>query len=242
MRDHEVVRRFDLLRLSRGDYWIIIKCGLLIAASAFVVAGVLAVVTSTESWSYVCTPPLIGILYSLWMTWAAGKRLTPTQRDRLTTQVMLIRQCEALRAASNSAAADLETTQARIKILIELTLRMRHVDADRLAERIAEVEETIKTLELRVRTNELLVAGYDHEYQRLEVEIEALDIVQGSSGAGLESKLAELAGLEENVAQRRQRVLAAREVVELLTGTRRVSSAREQESVQERVTKLTPMS
>jgi len=56
MRDHEVVRRFDLLRLSRGDYWIIIKCGLLIAASAFVVAGILAVVTSTESWSYVCTP------------------------------------------------------------------------------------------------------------------------------------------------------------------------------------------
>lgn len=155
---------------------------------------------------------------------------------------MLIRQCEALRAASHSAAADLEATQARIKILIELALRMRHVDADRLAERIVEIEETIKTLELRVRTNELLVAGYDHEYQRLEVEIEALDIVQGSSGAGLESKLAELAGLEENVAQRRQRVLAAREVVELLTGTRRVSSAREQESVQERVTKLTPMS
>ena len=108
MRDQDTIRRFDLLELSQDDYWIILKCGVLIAILAYIVAGILAATTGAESWVYVSMPPTVGVLYSLWMIWAAHGRLTPAQRARLTKQRHLTRRRQRMQEASDEAAADRE--------------------------------------------------------------------------------------------------------------------------------------
>jgi hypothetical protein len=74
MRDEAVVRRFDLLELSPGDYWIVVKCGLLIMTLAYIIAGLITASTGEESWLFVFTPPAVGVVYSAWMIWAAHRR------------------------------------------------------------------------------------------------------------------------------------------------------------------------
>lgn len=216
MRDQDVLRRFDLLELSLKDYWTVFKCGLLITTLAYVGAGIIAASTETESWFFVFAPPLIGLLYAVWMVYAANRRLTPPQRERLTEQRDLLERHEASKAASDATSADLMTTQARINHLLDLALRMKRLDAESLPERMAEVEGVIKMLERRVRTDGLLIAGYDHECQLLAVEIEALDIVLSDEGTALDAKLADLAALEESIRDGRRRRAAELEVSRFL--------------------------
>jgi len=216
MRDEEVVRRFDLLELSPGDYWIVAKCGLLIMTFAYIMAGVIAANTGVESWLFVFTPPAVGVVYSAWMIWAANRRLSPIQRVRLREQRDLTIRLEALQTSSGTLAGDSATTQARIGKLLDLALRMKRLDAGYMAERISEIEWVIESLRRELRANDLLMAGYDFECQLLLVEIDALDIVPKYSGAGLHRKALELSALEQLAHNRRRLHAADMEVAILL--------------------------
>ena len=176
MRDHDTIRRFDLLELSADDYWIVVKNGVLMAILAYILAGFLAATTSTESWFYVSMPPVVGVLYSLGMIWAAYGRLTPTQRARLTKQRDLIRRRQRMQVASEEAAADREGQSPRWP-----TARAGrtgwsdiHPDEKVLADQIAGLERVCGVLDDRTHADRHLVARYDRESQLLAVEIDAL--------------------------------------------------------------------
>lgn len=195
MRDQDIIRRFDLLELSADDYWIVFKNGVLFAILAYIVAGFLAATTSTESWFYVSMPPVIGVLYSLWMIWMANRRLTPIQRDRLTRQRELMAARGRMEAASGKSAADREATLAHMARLRDLIARMIRLDSDQLADRIAELKELYKSLDDRERADRHLMTRYDCEREFLTVQIDALDIFPEESQIALGARLAEIEAL-----------------------------------------------
>lgn len=201
MRDHDTIRRFDLLELSADDYWIVVKNGVLMAILAYILAGFLAATTSTESWFYVSMPPVVGVLYSLGMIWAAYGRLTPTQRARLTKQRDLIRRRQRMQVASEEATADRGEAVATMARLRELVTRMERIHPDEkvLADQIAGLEKVCGVLDDRTHADRHLVARYDRESQLLAVEIDALDILPGDADAALSARLAELEALDEEI-------------------------------------------
>lgn len=203
MRDEEVVRRFDLLELSPGDYWIVAKCGLLIMTFAYIMAGVIAANTGVESWLFVFTPPAVGVLYSAGMIWAANRRLSPAQRTRLAQQRALTVRLEDFRAASAVAATDSATTGARLNQLRDLAVRMKRLDAKYLTDRVGEIEGLITSLEEQVQLDAWLSAAYDHECQLLSIQVDTLDTAPPENTSVLEAKLAELAVLKEVTQARR---------------------------------------
>lgn len=207
MRDQDTIRRFDLLELSADDYVIILKCGVLIAVLAYIVAGMFAAFTGIESWALVSTPPIIGALYSAWMIWAAYHRLTPTQRARLTKQRHLIRRRQRMQAASDDAASDREAALAMMERLRDLITRMEriHPDKEVLAHQIAGLEKVFSVLDDRTQVDWQLMTRYDRESQLLGVELDALDVLPWDAEAALVARLAELEALEEEIEESERR-------------------------------------
>jgi len=199
MRDQDTIRRFDLLELSAEDYVIILKCGVLIALLSYVVAIFVAATTGTESSLLVSVPPVVGALYSLWMVWAAHRRLTPDQRARLTRQRDLIARQRRLRAAAEEATADREEALAQMARLGDLLARMERFHAELLAGRIEELRAAIRSLDDRTHTDRHLVNRYERECQLLGVEIDALDLFTGEVQAALQARLEELEAIEEEI-------------------------------------------
>jgi hypothetical protein len=201
MRDQDTIRRFDLLELSADDYWIVLKNGCVIAVLAYILAAMLAEATGIESWALVSAPPLLGVLYSLWMIWAANRRLTPTQRARLTKQRNLIRRRQRMQVVSDDATADREDALAMMERLRDLVTRMERIHPDKgvLADQIAGLEKVFGVLDDRTHADWYLIDRYDRESQLLGIEIDALDVVPGDAEAALAARLAELEALEEEI-------------------------------------------
>jgi hypothetical protein len=206
MRDQDTIRHFDLLELSLDDYWIIVKCGLLIALLAYIVALFVAAATGTESLLLVTIPPVVGVLYSLGMIWAASRRLTPTQRERLTKQRDLIARRGRMQVAADEATADNEAAVAMMARLRDLVTRMERLHAELLADRIAELETVIGVLEDRTHINQHLLTRCDRECQLLAVEIDVLDIIPSDAREELAARVAEMEALDQELeASQRQR-------------------------------------
>ena len=220
MRDRDTIRRFDLLTLSADDCWIILKNGVFIAILAYIVAGMFAAYTGTESWALVSTPPVVGVLYSSWMAWAAYHRLTPAQRARLTKQRDLIRKRQWVQAASDDAAADREAALAMMERLRDLISRMErlHPDNEVLADQIAWLEKVYGVLDDRTHADWHLMTRYDRESQLLGIEIDALDVVPWDADDALAARLAELDALEEEVEESDRRRSAELELERFLRG------------------------
>ena len=201
MRDQDTIRRFDLLTLSVDDCWIILKNGVFIAILAYIVAGMFAACTGIESWALASIPPVLGVLYSSWMIWAAYRRLTPAQRARLTKQRDLIRKRQKVQAASDDAAADMGAALAMMERLRDLMTRMEriHPDKEVLADQIAGLEKVFGLLDDRTHADRHLIDSYDRESQLLGVEIDALDVVPWDAEGALAARLAELDALEAEV-------------------------------------------
>jgi hypothetical protein len=218
MRDQDTIRRFDLLKLSGDDYWTIIKNGCAIAVLAYIVAAMIAQGTSVASWAFVSTPPVLGLLYSLWMIWLANRRLTPTQRERLTRQGDLMADRGRMQAASGKAAADREATLAHMARLRDLITRMIRLDSDQLADRIARLKELYKCLDDRERADRHLMARYDCECDLLTLQIDALDIFPEEAQIALGARLAELEALDAEIEDSQRRRSAETELARFLEG------------------------
>ncbi len=195
MRDQDTIRRFDLLELSGEDYWTIIKNGCLIALLAYIVAAMIAQGTSVASWAFVSTPPVLGLLYSLWMIWLANRRLSTPQKERLTRQRDLMTELSRMEVASGKAAADREATLAQLARLRDLITRMIRLDSDQLADRITNLEELYKSLVDRERADRHLMARYDFGREFLTLQIDMLDFFPEEAQTALGGTLAELAAL-----------------------------------------------
>lgn len=216
MRDQDTIRRFDLLELSAEDYWVILKCGILIGILAYVVAIFVAAATGTESSLLVAVPPVVGVLYSLWMIWAANRRLTPDQRARLTRQRDLIAKQRRMRAAAEEARADREEALAQMARLRDLEARMERFHTELLAGRIVDLRAVIRCLDDRMHTDRHLVNRYERECQLLEVEIDALDLFTADVQAALQTRLEELQELEGEIEASQRLQSAALELARYL--------------------------
>lgn len=206
MRDQDTLRRFDLLELSRQDYWTILQCGFLIGLLCAVGIGMVGAVLHVEHLLLNLLPPVLGVLYMVWMIWLANRRLNPEQRRRLSNQRDLVRREQRLRIAQASASEDQAAAQARANKLRDLALRMKRLDIHLLAEQIERAEVAADLLERRVGVDRELIARYELQCQLLAAEIDALDVVTEGPASDLAARIAELEALNEEIeASRRER-------------------------------------
>ena len=199
MRDQDTIRRFDLLELSRQDYWTILQCGFLIGLLSAVGVGMVGAMWHGEPLLFDLLPPVLGVVYMVWMVWLANRRLNPEQRRRLSTQRELVRREQGLRASRDSASFDMDAAKAQANKLRDLALRMKRLDLAALGEQIEQAEAAADLLERRVRVDRELIARYGHECELLTAKIDALDIATAGLPGALASRLAELEALEEEL-------------------------------------------
>ncbi len=96
---------------------------------------------------------------------------------------------------------------------------MQRLDHGTYGDRIAELAQARAHWERRIGINERLIAGYDHECQMLDIEIDALEtpeIFPDDRSGEADAKAAELAALDERAARRRQRRAAEAEISSML--------------------------
>jgi hypothetical protein len=218
MLDHEIIRRFDLLKPSRAVYESAYRRGFWMMVLAYLVIGMIMSGADFQPVVTLLMPVLIGIASAAFRIHAAHTVLSPSQRSRLERQLALVKRQKALFAAGNAAREDIRSCQAARQKLEELTARMQRLDAGGFGERIAELAEARAHWEGRIWADERLIAGYDHECQMLAIEIDALDEpdIIPTDASPLEAKMAELEELRKIASERQRRRAAELEVSEVL--------------------------
>lgn len=219
MHDHETHRRFELLKPPRQVYESAYRSGFWVAVFACILIQIIMADADQNGWVSLFTPFAIGVAYALMKINAAHDVLTPAQRARLRKQLVLVERQEALKAAGTAAAAEIESSKAAMLKLAELSLRMQRLDDGTYGARIAELAQARAHWARRIKTNERLIAGYEHECQMLSVEIDAVDmpeIFPANASEAMDAKTAELEALEEAARERRRRRAAESEVSQAL--------------------------
>jgi hypothetical protein len=219
MDDLETHRRFDLLKPPRQAYESACRHGFWIGLLAYLVILVVLPHGQENVWGSLVTSLVIGGLAALSKIHEAHTVISPPQRKRLGQQLVLVQRQEALRAAGAAAAEEIESSQAAMAKLAELSLRMQRLDDGTYGDRIAELARARAHWARRLKVNERLIAGYEHECQMLAIEIDALDspeIFPAQIASDLDAKAAELVALEETAGERRRRRAAEAEVINML--------------------------
>lgn len=215
MLEFETRRRFDLLKPPRQVYASAWRQGFWVAVGACIVILLIVPDAFQNGWVSLFTPAVIGGLYALLQIHAAESVLSDAQRSRLKGQLVLVEQQEKLKAASTAAGGEIETGKAAMAKLAELSLRMQRLDDGTYGARIADLAHARAHWARRIKVNERLIAGYEHEWQMLAIEIDALDmpeIFPECGSAVMDAKVAELEALEESARERRRRRAAESEV------------------------------
>jgi len=219
MLEYEARRRFDLLKPPPQVYESAWRQGFWVAVGACIVILIIVPDAFQNGWVSLFTPAVIGFLYALSKIHAVRSVISPAQRKRLMGQLDLMQRQKALKAASTAAEAEIESSKAAMTKLAELSLRMRRLDDGTYGARIAELAQARAHWAQRIKVNERLIAGYEHEWQMLAIEIDALDLPEifpaGASEA-LDAKTAEAEAMEEAAADRRRRRAAEAEISSLL--------------------------
>jgi hypothetical protein len=218
MLDYETIRRFDLLKPPKQAYERAYRRGFwMFVLSFIVVAVVMSGADTVPEWT-LWGPMLFGVAFALLQVQAVRGVLSPAQRTRLERQLVLVRRQDALRAASQAASEDINASEAARQKLLELASRMQRLDAHGFRDRIAELAQARAHWEGRVLANERLIAGYDHEWQMLAIEIDALDEpdIIPTDASPLEAKMTELEALGKLASERQRRRAAEAEVSSML--------------------------
>lgn len=219
MRDENTIRRFDLLKPSQKDCESALRRGFWMFVLAYiVVAVVMSGADTVPEWT-LWGPMLFGAAWAGWRLLLLFNVLTPRQRARLERQLALIQRQKALKAAREAAVEEIESGREALLKLAELALRMTRLDAAGFAERLAELEQARRHRIELIMANERLIVGYDHEWQMLAIEIDALDatdIMPSDPSASMDAKRAELAALGEWANERRRLRAAEAEISGML--------------------------
>jgi len=219
MLEYEARRRFDLLKPPPQVYESARRQGFWMAVGACIVILIIVPDAFQNGWVSLLTPAVIGFLYALSQIHAARGVISPAQRKRLRGQLALVQRQEALKAAATAAEAEIESSKEAMTKLAELSLRMRRLDDGTYGARIAELAQARAHWAQRIKVNERLIAGYEHECQMLSVEIDAVDmpeIFPANASETMDAKTAELEALEEAAGERRRRRAAESEVSQAL--------------------------
>ena len=219
MLEYETLRRFDLLKPPRQAYESACRYGFGVAVFAFILIQVVMGSADQNGWVSLFTPAVIGVLYALMKIRDAHGILSDAQRSRLQKQLVLVERQEALKAAGAAAANEIESSKAAMTKLAELSLRMQRLDDGTYGARIADLAQARAHWARRIKVNERLIAGYEHEWQMLAIEIDALDmpeIFPENATETVDARAAELEALEESAGERRRRRAAEAEVSTML--------------------------
>ena len=219
MLEYETLRRFDLLKPPRQAYESAWRYGFGVAVFAFILIQVVMGSADQNGWVSLFTPAVIGVLYALMKIRDAHGILSDAQRSRLKKQLVLVERQEALKAAGAAAANEIESSKAAMMKLAELSLRMQRLDDGTYGARIADLAQARAHWARRITINERLIAGYEHEWQMLAIEIDALDmpeIFPENATETVDARAAELEALEESAGERRRRRAAEAEVSTML--------------------------
>jgi hypothetical protein len=219
MDDLETHRRFDLLKPPRQAYESACRHGFWIGLLAYLVILVVLPHGQQYVWGSLVTPLVIGGLAALSKIHEAYTVISPPQRKLLGQQLVLVQRQEALRAAGAAAAEAIESSKAAMMKLAELSLRMQRLDDGTYGARIADLAQARAHWARRIKISERLIAGYEHEWQMLAIEVDALDmpeIFPENAPETRDAKAAELEALEEAAGERRRRRAAEAEVSTML--------------------------
>ncbi len=176
MLEYETLRRFDLLKPSRQAYESAWRRGFWVGVLACIIIQIIMGDADQNGWVSLFIPAVIGVLYALSQIHLAHGVLSDAQRSRLQKQLVLVERQEALKAAGTAAAEAIESSKAAMTKLAELSLRMQRLDDGTYGARIADLAQARAHWARRIKINERLIAGYEHEWQMLAIEIDALDM------------------------------------------------------------------
>lgn len=219
MLEYGTLRRFDLLKPPRQAYESACRYGFGVAVFAFILIQILMGSADQNGWVSLFTPAVVGVLYTLMKIRDAHGVLSDAQRSRLRQQLVLVERQQALKVAGAAAAEAIESSKAAMMKLAELSLRMQRLDDGTYGAWIADLAQARAHWARRIKINERLIAGYEHEWQMLEIEIDALDmpeIFPENAPETMDTKTAELEALEEAAGERRRRRAAESEVSQVL--------------------------
>ena len=140
--------------------------------------------------------------------------------ETLNVQQGLLGQKRTLLQSRSEVVAEIETRRALKQRLGDLRARMVSVALDAYAPRIETIARALASLDAQLAVDEQLLAEYDRTIQIIDIEYDSMAAADAmpsdGGGAILESRLAELRGVEDLRAETTRRLAANAEVEQLL--------------------------
>ena len=139
--------------------------------------------------------------------------------ETLNVQQGLLGQKRTLLQSRSDVVAEIETRRALKQRLGDLRARMVSVALDAYAPRIETIARALASLDAQLAVDEQLLAEYDRTIQIVDIEYDSMaaaDAMPADGGAILDSRLAELRGVEDLRAETTRRLAANAEVEQLL--------------------------
>lgn len=209
---NHVITRWDLLSpRPPGVAARAIGRGAIVAAVLLMLAGAIESLTETSSWLYSLVPAIGGVVWSFRAYASVPPLLDREERRRRDAEVALSHEREKLASSRSHTVSELARVRQQIARLIELSERMRALDASVYEARLGAFERTQTRLEEYVRACQQLIADYERADAMLAIELDALQVMQfrpDATGAALVSRLQDLEELGDEL-HRRQLLLAA---------------------------------
>ena len=143
-------------------------------------------------------------------------KLTAEEQRRIEDSQSLLAKKSALVEARAATFADWDRKHVIADQVFKLVEKMRVVDEQVYAGRIARLLAACQLLAEQVEIDTALMHGYDRAMAMIDIEVESLSTVgelTGTASASIDAKIAELDALKEEI-QERERALVANEELE----------------------------